>query len=104
MICYCKQNLAGILVYATRLLPQINQRKTSGEADCGCKNTKIQICKYTNRKVKNALRLKKDNGQMQHRLIFVTNSVKYAVGPNIQIWPSLRKVGSEAVLTYFPKF
>ena len=45
-------NLAGILAYATRLLPQISQRKTSGEADCGCKNTNMQIRKFTNEMLK----------------------------------------------------
>ena len=45
-------NLAGILAYATRLLPQISQRKTSGEADCGCKNINMQIRKFTNEMLK----------------------------------------------------
>ena len=32
------EDLARILAYATRLLPATSQRKTSGEADCGCRN------------------------------------------------------------------
>ena len=36
---HLNENLARILAYATRLLPATNQRKTSGEADCGCRNT-----------------------------------------------------------------
>ena len=44
-------NLAGILAYATRLLPQMSQRKTSGEADCGCKNKNMQKYKYANTQI-----------------------------------------------------